>query len=90
VAKSRVGVLLFDEAAEVLKPALFPRYMKHNKLGYYLNCDDIDASGPFLTMTIPSVDGATEPDSIEVQIQYVWVKLTMKVKGRNPFGFAET
>jgi hypothetical protein len=90
VAKYRIGVLLFDEAAEVLKPSLYPRYMKHNKLGYYLNCDEIDASGPFLTMTISSIEGITDPDTIEVHIQYSWVKLTMKVKGRNPFGFAET
>ena len=90
MAKFRTGVLIFDEAAEHVKGVLFPRYLKQTKVGYYFNCDAIDASGPLLTMTIPSVEGTADPDTVEVQIPYAYVRLTLKVSGRNPFGFAET
>ena len=89
MAKYRIGVLILDEAGDRLKAVLFPRYLKQTKAGYYFNCDAIDASGPLLTMTVPSVNGAAEPDTVEVQIPYAYVMLTMKVSGSSPFGFAE-
>ena len=88
MAKKRVGVLLFDEAAEILKIPL-AGYIKHNELGYYFNCEEIDASGPLLTMTVEPNDGATG-GATEIQIQYSWVKLTVKSGSKNPLGFGET
>ena len=88
MSKVRTGVLLFDEWAEHLKPVFYPRYMMKNAFGYYFNCDQIDAAGPLLTMTVPSVKGEEKPDTVEIQIPYGYVKLTLKVKRDNPFGFA--
>jgi hypothetical protein len=88
VAKKRTGVLLFDEAGELLKAPL-SGYIRHNKLGYYFNCEEIDASGPLLTMKVePHGDIPSGP--AEIQIQYSWVKLTVTFAAKNPLGFSET
>lgn len=87
MSKARTGVMIFDEWAEQFKPVFYPRYLAKNTLGYYFNCDHIDATGPYLTMTVPSIDGKAEPDTVEIQIPYASVKLTLKVKKDNPFGF---
>jgi hypothetical protein len=88
VAKRRTGVLLFDEAAEILKVPL-AAYIKQNELGYYFNCDAVDASGPLLTMTIEPT-GNVPGGPAEIQIQYSWVKLILKSANKNPLGFGET
>jgi hypothetical protein len=88
VAKKRTGVLLFYEAAEMVKLPL-AAYIRHNEFGYYFNCESIDASGPLLTMTVEPNDGIPG-GAIQIQIQYSWVKFTLTSAKANPLGFGET
>lgn len=86
----RTGVLLFDEAAELLKKPLMG-YLRHSEIGSYLNCVSVDASGPMLSLVVePDQKTLSGAAPLEIQIPYAFVRLTVKGTSKNPMGFAET
>ena len=87
MSRGRTGVLLFDEAAQLVKEPLAP-YIRHSSFGYYLNCVSIDASGPLLLMVVEPNGAVDSMPQAEVQIQYSFVRLTVKSTSTNPLGFA--
>jgi hypothetical protein len=90
VATPRTGVLLFDEAADLLKKPL-TGYLRKSDFGSYLNCVSVDASGPFLSLVVePDKKILAGAQPVEVQIPYSFVRLTMRGTSKNPMGFAET
>jgi hypothetical protein len=86
MATIRTSVLISGEAAERLKRFVFPLYLSGDESSYYFNCDTIDATGPMLTMKIPRADGRKGP-SIEIQIHYTDVVMTLRASAKNPLGF---
>lgn len=89
MSRGRTGVLLFDDAAELIKEPL-ALYIRHNSFGYYLNCVSVDASGQMFSMLVEpnGADGTEQP--AEIQIPYSYVRLTMKSTSTQPFGFGST